>query len=101
MLSPATRHRFARVVQDAARAAWRGVPRRVPGFGGALVALALGAVLLLAPLRLAVGQATTPSFDTGTNFGAGTTPRSVAVADVNGDGRPDLLVANRDSDTVS
>src|SRR5262249_52705149 len=33
-------------------------------------------------------------------FATGTTPTSVALGDVNGDGRPDLLVANRNSATV-
>src|SRR5207248_3171314 len=44
---------------------------------------------------------TTPSFAPASNFGAGSGPISVAVGDVNGDGKPDLLVANRTSDTVS
>ena len=45
--------------------------------------------------------ATVPSFAAATNFAAGTGPASVAAADVNGDGRPDLLVANCISSTVS
>jgi hypothetical protein len=45
--------------------------------------------------------ATTPSFATQETFATGSGPLSVAVADVNGDGRPDLVVANRGSDTVS
>src|SRR5262249_10269620 len=36
-----------------------------------------------------------------TNFGVGNFPRSVVPADVNGDGRPDLIVANQLSNTVS
>jgi len=34
-------------------------------------------------------------------FATGSNPYSVAASDVNGDGRPDLLVANVSSDTVS
>jgi hypothetical protein len=45
--------------------------------------------------------ATTVSFATQQTFATGSAPESVAVADFNGDGRPDLVVANRDSDTVS
>jgi hypothetical protein len=45
--------------------------------------------------------ATTPSFAPQQTFATGSTPLSVAVADVNGDGRPDLAVANENSNTVS
>ncbi|CAN5360421.1 hypothetical protein BH09BAC3_BH09BAC3_09940 [soil metagenome] len=41
------------------------------------------------------------SFGSATNFTVGTNPRSVAVADVNGDGKPDFLTANQGSATVS
>src|SRR5436853_578932 len=37
----------------------------------------------------------------GSPFGVGTSPFSVAVADVNGDGKPDLVTANRHSGIVS
>ena len=35
------------------------------------------------------------------DFAVGTNPRSVAMGDVNGDGRPDLAVANSGAGTVS
>ena len=41
------------------------------------------------------------SFGSATNFGAGTTPDSVAVGDFNGDGKQDLAVANQGSNNVS
>ncbi len=37
----------------------------------------------------------------GSPFAVGTEPRSVAVADVNGDGRPDIVTANETSDDVT
>ena len=36
-----------------------------------------------------------------TNFAAGTTPSTVVIGDFNGDGRPDLAVANLFSNSVS
>ena len=45
--------------------------------------------------------ATTPSFAAQQTFATGSGPDSVTAADVNGDGRPDLLVANASSGTVS
>jgi trimeric autotransporter adhesin len=42
-----------------------------------------------------------PSFATEQNFGTGGFPISVTAADVNGDGKSDLIVANFDSGTVS
>lgn len=35
------------------------------------------------------------------SFGVGTNPRSLAVGDFNGDGKPDMVVANFASNTVS
>jgi len=42
-----------------------------------------------------------PSFAAQATFAAGASPTSVTTADVNGDGKPDLIVANRSSDTAS
>jgi len=45
--------------------------------------------------------ATTPSFATQQSFATEASPFSVTVADVNGDGKPDLIAANQNSNTVS
>ncbi|MGO9450712.1 MAG: FG-GAP-like repeat-containing protein [Candidatus Binataceae bacterium] len=45
--------------------------------------------------------ATTPSFATQQTFATGNTPYSVTAADVNGDGKPDVIVANQNDNTVS
>jgi hypothetical protein len=45
--------------------------------------------------------ATTPTFATQVTFATGNGPVSVSTGDFNGDGKPDLAVANRDSNTVS
>src|ERR1035441_900668 len=41
------------------------------------------------------------SFLPAVNYGAGSGPISMAMGDFNGDGKPDLAVANRDSNDVS
>jgi trimeric autotransporter adhesin len=47
------------------------------------------------------GGSFTPSFATQQSFATGGNPYSVTAADVNGDGEPDLIVANQDDNTVS
>jgi hypothetical protein len=46
-------------------------------------------------------QSSAGTFVLPTRFGVGTGPANLVVADVNGDGRPDLVVANADDRTVS
>ncbi|WP_333399262.1 FG-GAP-like repeat-containing protein [Microcoleus sp. K4-B3] len=45
--------------------------------------------------------ATTPTFSSQVPFATGSSPRSVSIGDINGDGKPDLAVANRGSDSAS
>jgi hypothetical protein len=52
-------------------------------------------------LNTAAPGATTPSFATQQTFAVGSLPQSVTAADVNGDGKPDLIVANTEDATVS
>lgn len=52
-------------------------------------------------LNTTTRAATTPTFGTATNFAVGTNPTTVAVGDLDGDGRPDIVVANQVSGTAS
>ena len=52
-------------------------------------------------LNTTASGATTPSFITQQTFATGSDPVSVTAADVNGDGKPDLIVANDNGNTVS
>ncbi|MEZ2341993.1 FG-GAP-like repeat-containing protein, partial [Microcoleus sp.] len=45
--------------------------------------------------------ATTPTFATKVDFPTGNRPYSVSIGDINGDGKPDLAVANNGTDTAS
>ena len=58
-------------------------------------------VSLMGLLPATISFAQTVSFGPAANFAVGTRPISVAVGDLNGDGKPDLAVANRDSGNVS
>jgi hypothetical protein len=46
-------------------------------------------------------NATTPTFATNVDFTTGSRPLSVSIGDLNGDGKPDLAVANNGSSTAS
>src|SRR5262249_13729404 len=52
-------------------------------------------------LNVTVPGATTLAFATQKTFLAGSYPAAIAMADVNGDGKPDILVANYADNTVS
>ena len=43
----------------------------------------------------------TPSFSAATNFTTGSGPQSIAMGDINGDGKPDIAVNNNTAGTVS
>jgi hypothetical protein len=57
-------------------------------------------VFLAASIAVAA-RAQCPAFTFATNYPAGSVPRSVTLADVNGDGRLDAIVTNQQSDSVS
>jgi hypothetical protein len=44
--------------------------------------------------------ATTPTFATQVTFDTGSFPYSVSIGDINGDGKPDLAVANNSADSA-
>jgi len=43
----------------------------------------------------------TPSFAAATNFTTGTQPETIALGDINGDGKPDIITGNTNANTVS
>jgi hypothetical protein len=66
-----------------------------------LTVLALMVALLAAAIGGPITSAATASFAAKQDFGTGTSPRSVTVGDLNGDGKLDLAVTNLNSNTVS
>lgn len=63
--------------------------------------LLLGALLTALCIPVSAQTCSTPSFTQAAVYPVGADIRSVAVADFDGDGRPDLAVANADSSSVS
>ena len=63
--------------------------------------LALVAGMTSFPGRGARAAIDTASFAAKVDFSTGTTPEAIAIGDLDGDGKPDLAVANTFSDTVS
>jgi hypothetical protein len=60
-----------------------------------------GASVVSVLLNTTTPGASTPSFTAQQTFATGTGPQSVVVADFNGDGKPDLAVANNGSSSAS
>jgi outer membrane murein-binding lipoprotein Lpp len=65
--------------------------------------VALASLLVLVAIPAAEGQpmSSAPSFAPARNYATGTGPNSVAMGDVNGDGKRDLATANSSANTVS
>jgi hypothetical protein len=66
-----------------------------------LIALVLTTALLAAAISGPIAGATGPSFAAHQDFATGTNPASVAVGDLNGDGKLDLVIANAGANIVS
>ncbi len=65
----------------------------------ALVPILYVGLGLFLPVPVSFGQSV--SFSPATNFGVGDGPVSLAIGDLNGDGKPDLAVANSSTNNVS
>ena len=80
--------------------------RRVEGRPSAFGPRAYVVLLVFAGVALTLGvttlfAASAPSFAAARSYATGHTPDSVAIGDLNGDGKPDLATANLGADTVS
>ena len=83
--------------------------RRLKGWSGrrgarrwAFLLICVGLALTLGVAALLASSApSAPSFAPARSYATGRSPDSVAIGDLNGDGRPDLATANYDADGVS
>ena len=80
--------------------------RRFDGWSGRRGARGFAVLLICAGLALTLGvaalfAASGPSFARVRSYATGSGPSSVAIGDLNGDGKPDLVTANVESGTVS
>ena len=80
--------------------------RRLEGWSSSVgargCALLLAAVALALPLGAeALFTSSVPSFAAARSYPTGAGPYSVAIGDLNGDGKPDLATANDGANTVS
>jgi hypothetical protein len=66
-----------------------------------LVVASLSSNLVSVLLNATVTNAATPSFAARVDFSTGTSPCSIVIGDFNGDGKPDIAVANSGASTVS
>ena len=57
--------------------------------------------LLVFLIASTINSQTPITFNSKTDFATGSDPISVSIGDLNGDGKPDLVVANFDSNSVS
>src|SRR5881628_283722 len=71
------------------------------GRHGCIELIAGTLVALLAGAALPSSAQTPASFNPAVSFPTGALPITVGIADVNGDGNPDLVVANTGGNTVS
>ena len=68
---------------------------------GGVIAYSYSVANPFIPTFAGKGSITTDSFAARVDFTTGSGPNSVAIADLDGDGKPDLVVANQNSDNVS